>query len=80
MENPYLLILIKSDVKDTDIMNIANALFDNSEQLPSEKSKRYANEQTAHIINDYSLLNNNCTTFVSDLINKKLRNSYDKMG
>ena len=58
------------DVKDSDIMTIANALFDNSEQLPSEKSKRYANDPTAHIIDDYSLLNNNCTTFVSDLINQ----------
>ena len=56
------------DVNDNDIMNIANELFDSSGQLPSERSKRYANDTDAHIIDEYSLLNNNCTTFVSDLI------------
>ena len=56
------------DIKDNDIMNIANELFDSSKQLPSERSKRYANDPDAHIIDEYSLLNNNCTTFVSDLI------------
>ena len=56
------------DVNDNDIMNIANELFDSSKQLPSERSKRYANDPDAHIIDEYSLLNNNCTTFVSDLI------------
>lgn len=58
------------DVNDNDIMNIANEVFYSSERLPSEKSKRYANDPTAHIIDEYNLLNNNCTTFVSDLINK----------
>ena len=56
------------DVNDNDIMNIANELFDSSGQLPSERSKRYANDPDAHIIDEYSLFNNNCTTFVSDLI------------
>ena len=56
------------DIKDNDIMNIANELFDSSKQLPSERSKRYANDPDAHIIDEYSLLSNNCTTFVSDLI------------
>ena len=61
-------IFTLTDVKDNDIMNIANELFDSSGQLPSERSKRYANDTDAHIIDEYSLLNNNCTTFVSDLI------------
>ena len=61
-------IFTLTDVKDNDIMNIANELFDSSGQLPSERSKRYANDIDAHIIDEYSLLNNNCTTFVSDLI------------
>ena len=63
-------IFTLTDVKDNDIMNIANELFDSSGQLPSERSKRYANDTDAHIIDEYSLLNNNCTTFVSDLIKK----------
>ena len=61
-------IFTLTDVKDNDMMNIANELFDSSGQLPSERSKRYANDTDAHIIDEYSLLNNNCTTFVSDLI------------
>ena len=61
-------IFTLTDVKDNDIMNIANESFDSSGQLPSERSKRYANDTDAHIIDEYSLLNNNCTTFVSDLI------------
>lgn len=43
------------DVNDNDIMNIANELFDSSKQLPSERSKRYANDPDAHIIDEYSL-------------------------
>ena len=65
-----LSVFTISDVNDNDIMDIANKLFDSSEQLPSERSKRYANDPDAHVIDEYSLLNNNCTTFVSDLINK----------
>ena len=61
-------IFTLTDVKDNDIMNIANESFDSSGQLPSERSKRYENDTDAHIIDEYSLLNNNCTTFVSDLI------------
>ena len=65
-----LSVFTLSDVNDNDIMDIANKLFDSSEKLPSEISKRYANDPDAHVIDEYSLLNNNCTTFVSDLINK----------
>ena len=63
-------IFTLTDISDEDIIKAGDLIFDSSDRLPSENSKKYANDPTAHIIDDYNFLSNNCTTFVSDIINQ----------
>ena len=57
------------DVSDNDVMSYVDNIFYSSTKLPDEKSKDYNKNTSARIIDEYELLSNNCTTFVSDVLN-----------
>ena len=57
------------DVSDNDVMSYVDNIFYSSTRLPGEKSKDYNKNTSARIIDEYELLSNNCTTFVSDVLN-----------
>ena len=51
-----------TDVNDKKVKEYVDNLFNSSTRLPDEKSKEYNNDSSAHIIDSYNLLSNNCTT------------------
>ena len=57
------------DVKDGEVKSYVDNIFNSSTTLPDEKSIEYNNDPSAHVIDEYKLLSNNCTTFVSDVLN-----------
>ncbi len=57
------------DVKDEEVKSYVDNIFNASTTLPDGKSKEYNNDPSAHVIDEYKLLSNNCTTFVSDVLN-----------
>ena len=58
------------DVNDREVKSYIDNIFYSSMKLPDEKSKDYNNDSSAHVIDIYKILSNNCTTFVSDVLNK----------
>ncbi|WP_081373160.1 RHS repeat domain-containing protein [Xylanibacter ruminicola] len=60
---------IIGDVSDNDVMSYVDNIFYSSAKLPDEKSKDYNKNTSARVIDKYKLLSNNCTTFVSDVLN-----------
>ena len=67
-EGMYTFVI--DDVNDNEIKSYADKIFNSSTTLPDEKSKDYNNDPSAHVIDEYNLFSNNCTTFVSDVLNK----------
>ena len=59
-----------TDITDEDVSKILDAKFSSSSKLPNMPGRDYYNAPYAHIIDDYKLLGNNCTTFVSDILNQ----------
>ena len=57
-------------VNDREVKSYIDNIFYSSMKLPDEKSKDYNNDSSAHVIDIYKILSNNCTTFVSDVLNK----------
>ena len=64
-----------TDVSDNYIQNLVDKLFFSSSKLPDNPQSKYYKSTSAHIIDNYILWNNNCTTFVSDVINNAGSNS-----
>ena len=62
-------VFVITDIKDEDVSRILDAKFKSSSDLPDIPGRDYYNVSYAHIIDDYKLLVNNCTTFVSDALN-----------
>ncbi len=59
-----------TDVNEEKVSNILNSMFNSSEVLPSKKKDgNYYLYPSAHVIDEYKLLSNNCTTTVSDILN-----------
>ena len=65
-----LNIFTISDISDTKLKNELDAVFNSSTQLPNSPNSDYYNNPNAHIVDEYSLLNNNCTTKVSEALNR----------
>ena len=63
-------IYVIADVLDKDIIDMLNEKFNSSSALPENPKSYYFRNPSAHIIDEYNLLSNNCTTFVSDILNK----------
>lgn len=55
------------DVADETVQNEMDSRFNSSDKSP-EKG-RYKDDPRAHVVGDYKLLSNNCTTCVSDALN-----------
>ena len=58
------------DVVDDEVKSYVDNIFNSSTTLPDERSKDYNGNPSAHVIDKYKLFSNNCTTFVSDVLNK----------
>ena len=58
------------DIADKDMSKYLDEKFYSSNKLPDNPKSDYYNDPSAHIIDEYVLINNNCTTFVSDALNK----------
>ena len=58
-------------MSDEAVNKMLDEKFYASERLPDNpKKKDYYKSPSARIIDDYNLLDNNCTTFVSDVLNE----------
>ena len=60
-------VYVVTDVADKTISTILNKKF-NSSSVSPDKGK-YKDNLSAHVIDEYSLTSNNCTTVVSDVLN-----------
>ena len=58
-----------TDISDSDIQKTVDNIFFSSTKLPDNPKGKYFNNSSARIIDKYVLWNNNCTTFVSDILN-----------
>ena len=59
-----------TDITDEDVSRILDTKFKSSSKLPNIPGRDYYDAPYARIIDDYELLDNNCTTFVSDILNQ----------
>ena len=57
------------DVKDKDVKVELDRRFNSSQRIPDIKGGDFYGNHSAHIIDKYDLLGNNCTTFVCDVLN-----------
>ena len=58
-----------TDVADENASRLLDKIFNSSSQLPDNPKSEYYQSPSAHIIDNYNLFSNNCTTFVSDILN-----------
>jgi hypothetical protein len=56
-----------ADVEDSKVSSALDERFNSSTEMPDRGD--YADNPSAHIIDEYQLTENNCTTFVSDILN-----------
>ena len=66
-----------TDVSDKEVNEMLDAKFYSSDKLPDNPKSIYYNAPYAHIIDSYKLLDNNCTTFVSDVLNQLNSNALE---
>ncbi len=66
-----------TDVSDKEVNEMLDAKFYSSDRLPNNPNSVYYNAPYAHIIDSYKLLDNNCTTFVSDVLNQLNSNALE---
>jgi RHS repeat-associated protein len=69
-ETTDVSVYVITDVTDEAISSILDAKFNSSDVLPSKPKGKYYNNPSAHVVDEYNLLNNNCTTVVSDALNE----------
>ena len=58
-----------TDVSDEAVNKMLDEKFYASEKMPDNPKSDYYRSPSARIIDGYKLLDNNCTTFVSDVLN-----------
>lgn len=58
-----------TDISDSDIQKNVDDIFYSSTKIPDNPKGKYFNNSSARVIDNYVLWNNNCTTFVSDILN-----------
>ena len=66
-----------TDLEDEKVGNILDDIFYSSKITPNNPNSKYYNNPMAHVIDNYELLDNNCTSFVSDIINKAGSNVFE---
>ena len=62
-------VFVVTDVADETIANAMDEKFNSSTTIPDNPNSKYYNNPSAHVIDEYSLTSNNCTTIVSDALN-----------
>ena len=63
-------VFVVTDVADEKVANILDEKFNMSTTMPDNPKSDYYNSSSARIIDEYKLTSNNCTTMVSDVLNK----------
>jgi RHS repeat-associated protein len=64
--NTEMSTYVVTDVTDEQIATVYDEMFNSSTKMP-DKGK-YANNSSAHVIDEYKLFSNNCTTIVEDVL------------
>ena len=62
-------VFVVKDVKDDKVAKVLDDKFNSSQKLPDNPDSKYYNNSSAHVIDQYELTKNNCTTVVSDALN-----------
>ena len=57
------------DVSDAELIEVMDREFNSSMQMPNNPKSEYKNNSSAHIIDEYNILGNNCATTVSKALN-----------
>jgi hypothetical protein len=65
------------DVTDEAVFKNLNAKFNSSQTTPNKGD--YKGSPNAHVIGDYKLLSNNCTSLVSDALNQTGSDALERM-
>lgn len=68
-------VFVVTDVADEKVANILDEKFNMSTTMPDNPKSDYYNSSSARIIDEYKLTSNNCTTMVSDVLNKSGSNA-----
>ena len=68
-------VFVVTDVADEKVANIFDEKFNMSTTMPDNPKSDYYNSSSARIIDEYKLTSNNCTTMVSDVLNKSGSNA-----
>ena len=69
-----------TDIADEDARNMLDEIFSSSPNLPNNPKGQYFQSPNARIIGNYKLLDNNCTTFVSDVLNNLQSNALNTIN
>ena len=62
------------DVSDAELIEVMDRKFNSSMQMPNNPKSEYKNNSSAHIIDEYNILGNNCATTVSKALNAAVFN------
>ena len=60
-------VFVVADIADETIVTAMDEKFHSSTITPNKG--KYQDAPSAHVVDEYSLINNNCTTVVSDVLN-----------
>jgi len=60
-------VFVVADIADETIVTAMDEKFNSSTITPNKG--KYQDASSAHVVDEYSLINNNCTTVVSDVLN-----------
>ena len=72
-------VFVITDIADEKVANILDEKFNSSVIMPSNPKSRYYNNPSAHVIDEYKLTTNNCTTVVSDVLNNSGSNALKRI-
>lgn len=61
-------VFVITDIADDKVADIFDEKFNSSNIVPDNPKSKYCNDPSAHIIDEYELTGNNCTTTVSDVL------------
>ena len=63
-------VYVVTDISENKLAQYLDNIFYSSNRLPDYHKSLYRNNPSAHVVDRYILSDNNCTTFVSDALNK----------
>ena len=69
-----------TDIEDSKTLRVLDEIFYSSKKMPDNSDSKYFNNPSAHIIDSYKLTSNNCTTFVSDVLNQAGSNALESIA